>query len=602
MLLSVAGYAQKRVSVEDFGLKPDTRVNAVPYVQKAIEECRKTEGAVLFFPKGRYDFWPQYAEEKNYYESNTYDVLPKRLAILFEGINGVTLDGDGSMFVMHDRIQPVTLDKSSGVVLKNFSVDWDIPLTAEADVISSSQEYFDIKIDVLESPYVIENGRLMFVGEGWKSEVSGFMEFELETGYVAPYTGDIQALGGDWSDYEAKNIEYGVVRIGRKGGFKRMPIKGNRLVLRHSSRDHAGIFICNSKNIQLTDVNVYHTAGLGILSQYSENISFLRVDVAPNKAKNRVLSGHDDGFHFMGCKGQISVDSCYWAGLMDDPINVHGTCVRIIEVKPGNTLVCRFMHDMSEGMVWGEVGDKVGLIDNKSMSTVAENTIKSIKTIDLKLFEVVLTNPIDKSIIVGSAMENLTWVPDVDIRNSHFGPCRARGLLISTPGKVVVENNIFESSGAAILIAGDANQWYESGAVKDVLIKGNEFRYICMSSMYQFCQAVITVEPEIPELDPQRPFHRNIRIENNSFDTFDAPIVYAKSVNGLTFTSNKITRSYKLKPFHARKDAFTLEGCKNVTIDNNEVSEDVVSHSIVIDKMDKKELNIGKKELFKLKK
>lgn len=62
----------------------------------------------------------------------------------------------------------------------------------------------------------------------------------------------------------------------------------------------------------------------------------------------------------------------------------------------------------------------------------------------------------------------------------------------------MIENNVFESSGSAILIAGDANYWYESGAVKDVLIKGNDFRYPCMSSMYQFCEAIISIEPEIP--------------------------------------------------------------------------------------------------------
>lgn len=35
--------------------------------------------------------------------------------------------------------------------------------------------------------------------------------------------------------------------------------------------------------------------------------------------------------------------------------------------------------------------------------------------------------------------------------------CRARGILVSTPGKVLIERNYFESSGSAILIAGDAN-------------------------------------------------------------------------------------------------------------------------------------------------
>jgi len=54
--------------------------------------------------------------------------------------------------------------------------------------------------------------------------------------------------------------------------------------------------------------------------------------------------------------------------------------------------------------------------------------------------------------------------------------------------------------------------------------------------MYQFTSAIISIYPEIPDLDGQKKyFHSGIRIENNEFETFDIPILYAKSVDGLTF-------------------------------------------------------------------
>lgn len=314
------GYADTVISVADFGLKPDTRENAVAYVQKAIEACRGKEPVTLVFPEGRYDFWPQYAHEKNYYETNTYDVFPKRLAMLFEGLHNITVDGNGSQFVMHDRIQPITVENCDGVTLKNFSIDWDIPLTAQARVTKVGSDFFEIEINVLESPYIIEDGKLVFVGEGWKSALGSMIEFESDTHFVVPGTGDL-VLGRNWRDYTAVSPRYGIVRLSRKGGFERYPAEGNWLVLRHSTRDHAGIFICGSHDVRLSDVQVYHTAGLGILAQYSSDIAFKKVSVEPNAAKGRILSGHDDGFHLMGCKGKITVDSCRWAGLMDDPIN-----------------------------------------------------------------------------------------------------------------------------------------------------------------------------------------------------------------------------------------------------------------------------------------
>lgn len=56
IFLGSKGYADTVISVADFGLKPDTRENAVAYVQKAIEACRGKEPVTLVFPEGRYDF------------------------------------------------------------------------------------------------------------------------------------------------------------------------------------------------------------------------------------------------------------------------------------------------------------------------------------------------------------------------------------------------------------------------------------------------------------------------------------------------------------------------------------------------------------------
>lgn len=82
LLLCATGMqANKIISVTEFGLTPNSRINAVPYVQKAIEACKQHPGSMLIFPKGRYDFWAQHAVEKDYYETNTYDINPKILAV-----------------------------------------------------------------------------------------------------------------------------------------------------------------------------------------------------------------------------------------------------------------------------------------------------------------------------------------------------------------------------------------------------------------------------------------------------------------------------------------------------------------------------------------
>ena len=341
------------------------------------------------------------------------------------------------------------------------------------------------------------------------------------------------------------------------------------VVMRHSTRDHAGMFLFHSKNIKLENINVYHTSGLGILSQYCENIEMRKVNMIPNPEKNRYLSGHDDGLHFMGCKGEIIIDDCDAQGLMDDLINIHGTCVPVLNRINDSILKCSYAHDMSLGLIWAKPGDSVGFIDKKTMQTVGKGTIKQFTQIDSKSFSLTFNDKIPNAISDVYSLENLSWTPNVTITNCFVGSNRARGYLISTPGKVRIENNIFETSGSAILIAGDANYWYESGSVKDIIIKNNVFRSPCNSSSYQFCKAVITIFPEIPNADPSNPYHKNIRIENNRFNPSDYPILYAKSVDGLSFNDNTITRSYDYEPWHPQQHNFLFNACKNVEISRN---------------------------------
>jgi len=181
----------------------------------------------------------------------------------------------------------------------------------------------------------------------------------------------------------------------------------------------------------------------------------------------------------------------------------------------------------------------------------------------------------------GHVLENMSWTPDLTIRGCTCRNNRARGYLISTPGKVVVENNRIESSGAAIKISGDANHWFESGAVRDVLIRNNEFGDCCYGPK-QWGRAVIDIDPEIsdPWNNPGY-FHRNIRIENNSFFTFDVGILYARSVGGITFSGNTIRRTESYPMTHRMKALLTFEACRNIEVEENNVGDEILETLVI---------------------
>lgn len=265
---------------------------------------------------------------------------------------------------------------------------------------------------------------------------------------------------------------------------------------------------------------------------------------------------------------------------MDDAINVHGTYLRVVDREDDKTLIGQYMHPQTYGFLWGEAGDSVQFIASKTMECFGKrNQIASIEAIDRAVdqgvtqFRIHFVGALDPAIQGGDTygIENLTWTPEVLFERNTIRNNRARGSLFSTPKRTIVQDNLFDhTSGTAILLCGDCNGWYETGACQDVLIRRNHF-VNSLTNLFQFTNAVISIYPEIPDLaNQQRYFHSGIVIEENEFETFDQPILYAKSVDGLVFRNNIIRQNNDYPPFHWNKHRFLFERVVHEQITDNQ--------------------------------
>jgi hypothetical protein len=201
--------------------------------------------------------------------------------------------------------------------------------------------------------------------------------------------------------------------------------------------------------------------------------------------------------------------------------------------------------------------------------------VQSFRLLNDHEAEIRLAAPVPAEIGPGWVLENMTAHPSVRIRNSRFGNQRARGVLFTTPRPVILENNTFYTSGSAVLINGDANGWFESGVVQDAIIRNNIF-INCNQADYQFGEAIISIDPVVNKPEAGGFSHRNIRIEKNIFKTFDAPVLYAESVDGLRFIDNTIERTHDYPAWHPRKVAVTLDRCRCVEIRGTRLKGDVL--------------------------
>jgi hypothetical protein len=154
-------------------------------------------------------------------------------------------------------------------------------------------------------------------------------------------------------------------------------------------------------------------------------------------------------------------------------------------------------------------------------------------------------------------VENLTCTPTVDVLNCYFNRINTRGILVTTPRKVVIANNTFERLGmSAVLIEADAEGWYESGPVRDVTIENNRFAGCGYNGGPR--NATIAINPSNKVLDAKKPVHSGIRIVGNYFDTDGRPILYAKSTRDLIYRNNTVSA--------LPDNTFITEACTRVSI------------------------------------
>ncbi len=561
----------KQIYLIDFGILPGTDI-AGQVNDLFSQNPKDTE---FHLAPGVYHLYPQSAVPFSVSLSNSDQLPVLKAGLLLSNMHNIRIVGHGAMLLSHGQLSPLAILDSSHIAVEGLAIDYSPAHNGEGIIVKSSPEWADVSVDKEKYPYKMEDEHLFFWNGEEYTPYFGAIEFDAATRRTAYLTGD------KFRSKRQEEVSEGVIRF--HGKFDPLPTIGNFVTLRYSPRIHPGILTHHCEDVTFDSITLHNTCGLGILTQFSRDLHYSRITMRPNEAAGRrVVSCHDDGLHFSNNAGKITVDGCSFHGLMDDPVNVHGTALRIREITGPRSLVAEFAHGQSAAFpLWAKAQDEVSLIEHNAMNSLGTLKVERYGLLSGNTCELSFTADLPSGLMPGDALENLTNTPEVEIRNCYFGSCRARGILVSTPRKVVIENNVFESSGSAILIPGDANQWFESGACKDVTIRKNHFTDGCMISMFQFCEGIISICPEIPMPEMDKPFHQNIHIEENTFHVFDAPVLYALSVKGLTFQNNTVIRSFAYKPWHPRRAMATLKACKDVRIGDNRFVGDVLSTEVV---------------------
>ncbi|MBE6802202.1 MAG: hypothetical protein E7530_04910 [Ruminococcaceae bacterium] len=439
--------------------------------------------------------------------------------VFLKDMKDIVIDGNGAKILVHGKMTPILLERCENITIKNLEIDYARPTMSEFTVISGEKDEYVIKVNE-ECLFEIENNTLYWLGEKdkngqyyWRDTNSGFKRYIKRYDPKTKLSYDFNR--DDLNFEEIEKIDETTLKVKLINKNINIPV-GSVFQSRSIVRDQTGGLIERCKNIKFENLRIKFMHGLGIVSQYSENVSFLNCDLTP--AYGRTITSTADFFQFSGCKGDIIIDNCKAWGAHDDYVNVHGTHLRIIDADYSeNKLIVRFMHPES----WGfQAFDKDDTIDFIKWDTlIPYHTLKVIEFQKLNDTDIKLTldGKLPEIEINKDVIENATYTPNLYVRNCYFGQNSARGILCTTRGEVVIENNTFENLwGPALLIEDDCNFWFESGFTKDITFRNNKV-INCDYHVTWDGAPVIRYSPKVLKDNVDTYVHGKLTVENNSF-------------------------------------------------------------------------------------
>lgn len=504
-------------------------------ILSAVKDLSAGGGGLLELADGDYSISAAEATEMKFYVSNHDQPEVRPVFLPLVGITNVTIRANQARIIFHGRGIGLYLHETENVRIEGITFEWADPQFTTAEIVGFAKNETLIRPRELDR-VTLKDDHLCLSGEGWSVPCVWGNVFDRETHAILAGQGDV-ALGpiravGD-GVYAVTN-DLSKVGIGAK--------VGDIWLIRGYPRPHPVICLDHAVRTTLTNVTFRDGFGMGLLAQMSEDLTVENCRCTPRNTEE-VGSNTVDAIHISNCRGKIRVVNSTFEGMMDDALNVHSTSLAIVDKLNDHTLRCRFMHHQAIGLDLFRSGDEIRFISGKTLENGPTAKVRSVRVHSPYDVTLVFMEPIPSGYAVGDAIENASWQCEVEFIGNTVRNNRARGVLFTTPKKVVCRGNTFDNvSGSAILLAGDAQGWYESGACQDVEISENRF-INCLTSGYQYCSGLISVFPEVKDPANQKtPYHRNIRIEKNEIISSFAPLLFVKSAAEVVWRENKVDR------------------------------------------------------------
>lgn len=482
------------------------------------------------------------------------------VGFLLENIENTVLDFNNATVLFHGRIVPFILINCKNVVIKNLKIDYDRPFYTQADVLYVGDDKMEIKItDGFD--YEVKDGYLYAKSENWEKNLNRdeCLLWLYDKSRKNDYPIILSLFGGEIFPTENPPLPIEQLKIEEADG--KQIIRGNLpkewdyndgnnvLLITHEVRDKNTITLVGGSDITIENCILIHGAAMGLVAMHTKNIIANNFSMYRDyKGNKRMVTNNADAIHCFNCYGKIEIKNCHMEGLMDDAVNIHGNYFSIKDIN-GNVLT---MHsnsvEFTANSIWFCTGDTIFIYKGKTIEKVAELKIADIKIDEKSNVQYFTVEGDTSAISLGDTVENMSAQPEVDIKNCTFGEFRGT-MRLQSRNKTVIENCTFANKITSLLFTGDTTYWYESGPVNNMEIKNCTFKNSNNSPR-------IDIFPEVEFTENEKYYHKNILIENCSFENCTY-IALLRHADNIIFRNNSYCEgSYIMEEF-----------CGNILVD-----------------------------------
>ena len=492
--------------------------NATPRWRAAAEKLK--DGETLEIPRGEYHFSPD-GSCRMWLDPSNNGSGWKNVVFPLAGRRDVTIDGNGSLFVLHGRTFPFAVTNCRNVTLRDFTITTRYPSCAGFRVVKKDAKGFEIQLDEGVCPYRVVNGELEFILDG--SVISTGTKFlsihaseKIDIRFLLTPTtpSNPDKFPTSYSCGVPKDLGGGRIRFDYAGKKHRLLVEmpfavGEHCVLSlECDRYRVAAFFQDTYGITVEDVAIRRFGGMGVVAQRSGDIRVSRLEALPEDGER--VSTTADVMHFINCCGKVTIENSRSAYSLDDVLNIHGNYLKV-DGADGNKVRIRSVHQQQRSFFPYRPGDTVEFSHGRTHEIVHSAKVVGFVPDGVDCHACVLEiDSASPAVKPGMLVENVTLCPNVTIRGNDFH--HHPNMRLSGRGRYLIEKNRIGDSRTAMVILDLAEYWYESGRVFDMTVRDNDFENCNALGGKSF------IDIGVSGWDKNAPkVHGTIRFENNRY-------------------------------------------------------------------------------------